>query len=158
MPKIQWHLSACCQQLYSLRDIPYLPSVEFLLRKLFNLLLREILVLLTAEKWVTHTSARLETQPMILKREMDARFESCIDILDAVAGQKEEALIVFQDSEENGDTLVPCEVGGRTSFDVDVCLVEQENRSHSYRHLGYHREGSLNFFCIGPRVSCCYYI
>jgi hypothetical protein len=40
---------------------------------------------------------------------MDARFGSCIDILDTVAGQKEKAFAVFQVSEKNRDELFPCE-------------------------------------------------
>ena len=56
---------------------------------------------------------------------MDTRLEGGIDVVDAVGGEEEDAFVVFQDAEEDGDEFVPLHIVRAALFEEDVRFVEE---------------------------------
>lgn len=58
---------------------------------------------------------------------MDAALECGVKFLEPVRGQKEDPLVVFKESEEDGDECVAYNVVFRALAEEDICFVEEEN-------------------------------
>ena len=66
---------------------------------------------------------------------MDAGLEGGVDVVDAVGGEEEDAFVVFQDAEEDGDEFVALQVVRAALFEEDVGFVEEEDGVPFARHL-----------------------
>src|SRR6266567_141924 len=80
---------------------------------------------------------------------MDPRLKRGINVIYAIGGEKHDSLIVLQNSEEDGDKLVPLKVVRGTSLQKDVAFVQQENGIP----FAYHFENVCQFPLYQVRVG-----
>ena len=59
---------------------------------------------------------------------MNARMESVINVLDTVRGEKEDAFIVFQDTQEDRHHLIPLKVMSGSCLQEDVRFIQKQYR------------------------------
>ena len=72
-------------------------------------------------------ASRRRAELFILHADMDTGLKGGVDVVDAVGGEEEDAFVVFEDTEEDGDEFVAFEVVGGALFEEDVGFVEEED-------------------------------
>ena len=70
---------------------------------------------------------RRGAEVVVLHADVDAGLEGGVDVVDAVGGEEEDAFVVFEDAEEDGDEFVAFEVVGGALFEEDVGFVEEKD-------------------------------
>ena len=59
---------------------------------------------------------------------MDAALECSVEFFQPVRCQKEDSLVVFEESEEDGDECVAYDIIFCALAEEDICFVEEKNR------------------------------
>ena len=75
---------------------------------------------------------------------MDAGLERRVHVFDPVGGQEEDALVVLEHAQEDGDEFVTLEVMRAALFEEDVRFVEQEDGVPFRAHLQHVRQRGLD--------------
>ena len=102
-----------------------------------------------ADEGVPDVAAAGGRQGGVLHADVDAGVEGVVDVADAVGGEEEDALVVLEDAQEDGDHLVALEVGGGAGLEEDVGLVEQQHGVP----LGHHLEDRVQRLLDPRRVQ-----
>ena len=72
-------------------------------------------------------TAGVARQLLVVHGDVDTRLKGRVDVCSAVGGEEEDAGVVLQDAEEDGDELVALEVVCGAGFEEDVRFVEEED-------------------------------
>ena len=136
------------EQLRRLEHIFNLAAVHVILGQLVQVLVAETVLLAiggTVEEVDPDVSARGCAEVVVLHADVDAGLEGGVDVVDAVGGEEEDAFVVFEDAEEDGDEFVSFQVVRAALLEEDVGFVEEEDGVPFAGHLEDVGKGRFNF-------------
>ena len=94
----------------------------------------------------------------VLHADVDAGLEGGVDVVDAVGGEEEDPLVVFEDAEEDGDELVAFEVVRAALLEEDVGFVEEEDGVPFAGHFEDVGERGLHFGGVEAEVAGAHHV
>jgi hypothetical protein len=95
----------------------------------------------------------LNAQRSVLDSQMDARLESRIKFLRTIRGKKEDAFVVFEEAEEDGDEGVANEVVFATLGQENIRFIEQENGAPGFCALKDCAKLFVRRFDVGSKFA-----
>ena len=89
----------------------------------------------------------------VAQGDVDAGLEGVVEGLDAVGGEEEDALEVFEQAQEDGDEGIAVDVLDGALFEEDVCFVEEEDGAPRDGIVSFGGRGRLEWKGKVPAVS-----
>ena len=117
------------QQLRRLEHILNLPPIHLIPRQQIQVLVTEVMLALgsSVEEIDPDVPTRGPAELVVPHADVDAGLEGGVDVVDAVGGEEEDAFVVLEDAEEDGDEFVALQVVRAALFEEDVGFVEEED-------------------------------
>ena len=117
------------QQLRRLEHVLNLPPIHLMPRQPIEVFVTEAVLPLcrSVEEIDPDEAARGFTELAVPHADVDTGLEGGVDVVDAVGGEEEDAFVVFEDAEEDGDEFVALQVVRAALFEEDVGFVEEED-------------------------------
>ena len=118
------------QQLRRLEHILNLPPIHLMTRQHIEFFVTEAMVLplgRSVEEIDPDVAARGFAELAVPHADVYAGLEGGVDVVDPVGGEEEDAFIVLEDAEEDGDEFVAFQVVRAALFEEDVGFVEEED-------------------------------
>ena len=126
--KAQPHTLPTSQQLRRLEHILNLPPIHLIPRQHIEFLVAEAMALgRGVEEIDPDVAARGFAELAVAHADVDAGLEGGVDVVDAVGSEEEDAFVVLEDAEEDGDEFVALQVVRAALFEEDVGFVEEED-------------------------------
>ena len=137
------------QQLRRLQYIFDFAAIHIKLRQTSQILITKTMPLFIlrhrhAQKVIPNMTSGTLAKLIILHADVNSALKRSIDIIHTVCREEEDALVVFEDAEEDGDEFVALEVVGGALFEEDVGFVEEEDGVPFCGHFEYVGEGAFD--------------
>ena len=136
------------EELRSLEHVLDLAAIHVVVRQLVQLFLTEIVPFAIGgrvEEIDPNMSARGCAEFVVLHADVDTRLESGIDVIDSVGGKEEDAFVIFEHAEEDGNEFVSLQIMRAALLKEDIGFVQEENCVPFAGHLKYIGEREFNF-------------